>query len=93
MKMKYSLFLLISNVLRREPTNDDEGISVSADFKCFRKGVLGWGGGPLMMVKDSLFLLISSVLGMGCGAGRGPANDSEGFFVSTDFKCFRKGAR
>ena len=38
MMMKESLFLLISNVLRRGPINDDEGISVSADFKCFRKG-------------------------------------------------------
>ena len=44
---------------------------VSTDFKCFRKGVLGWGGGPLMMVKDSLFLLISNILGRGCGAGEG----------------------
>ena len=38
----------------RGPTNDDEGISVSADFKCFRSGVWGCGGGPLMMVKDSV---------------------------------------
>ena len=50
-------------------------------------------GGPLMMMKEYLFLLISNVLGRGFGAGRGPTNDSEGFFVSTDFKCFRKGAR
>ena len=70
--------------LGRGPSNDDEGSSVSADLKCFRKGVWGWGGGPLMMVKDSLFLLISNVL------GRGPTNDGEGFFVSADFKCFRK---
>ena len=25
------------------------------------------------------------------GLGRGPNNDDEGFFVSADFKCFRKG--
>ena len=30
------------------------------------------GGGPLMMMKDSSFLLISNVLGRGCGAGGGP---------------------
>ena len=53
------------------PTNYDEGFFVSADFKCFRKGVWGWGGGPLMMVKDSLFQLIPNVLGMGCGAREG----------------------
>ena len=41
MMMKDSLFLLISNVLGREPSNDDEGVYFSADFKCFRKGVLG----------------------------------------------------
>ena len=29
-----------------------------ADFKCFRKGVLGYGEGPVVMMKDSLFLLI-----------------------------------
>ena len=57
--------------LSREPTNDDERSSVSADFKCYRKGVLGWGGGPLMMMKNSLFLLISNVLGRGCGDGEG----------------------
>ena len=51
----------------------------------------GLGGGPLMMVKDFLFLLISNVLSRGCGVGRGPANTDEGFFVSVDFKCFRKG--
>ena len=44
-----------------------------------------------MMIKDSLFLLISTVLGRWCGPGRGPINDDEGFFVSADFKCFRKG--
>ena len=25
------------------------------------------------------------------GLGIGPSNDDEGFFVSADFKCFRKG--
>ena len=63
----------------------------SADFKCFRKGLWGWGGGPLMMMKNSLFLLISNVLGRGVGLGWGPTNDYEGFFVSADFKCLRKG--
>ena len=92
MTMKNSLFLLISKVLgkgcgaRRGPTNNDEGISVSADFKCFRKQVWGLGWGPLMRVNDSLFLLTSNVL------GRGPTNDGEGFIVSADFKCLRKGA-
>ena len=43
-----------------------------------------------MMMKDSLFLLISNVIGRGCGARRGATNDDEGFFVSVDFKCFRK---
>ena len=39
-----------------------------------------------MMVKDSLFLLISNVL------GRGPNNDDdEEFSVSAVLKCFRKG--
>ena len=56
--------------LRRGPTNDD-GFFISADFKCFKKGVWGWGGGPLMNMKDSLFLLISNVLGRGCGARKG----------------------
>ena len=79
--------------LWRGPTNDNEGFFVSADFKCVRKRVWGWRGGPLMMMKDSLFLLISNVLRRGCGAGRGPNNDDEGFFVSADFKCFRKGAQ
>ena len=37
-------------------------------------------------MKDSLFLLISSVLGRGCGAGRRPNNDDEGFLISADFK-------
>ena len=43
------------------PTNDGEGFSVSAVFKRFRKGVWGWGGGPLMM-EDFLFLQIKNVL-------------------------------
>ena len=47
---------------------------------------MGLGGGPLMMMKNFLFLLISNVLGRRCGAGRGPTNDDEGFFVSADFK-------
>ena len=51
----------------------------------------GWGRGRLMMMKDSLFLLVSNVFGRECGAGRGPTNDDEGFSVSTDLKCFRKG--
>ena len=50
--------------LGRGPTNDDEGFFVSADFKCFRKKVWGWGGGPLMNMKDFfLFLLIYSYQG------------------------------
>ena len=60
-------------------------------FQIFYEGVWGQGGGPLMMMNDSLFLLISKVLERGCGAGTGPTNDNEGFYVSTDFKCFRKG--
>ena len=89
--------MLISFVLGRGcgpgrgPNNDDEGFFVSADFNCFRRGVWGSGSGPLMVVKDSFFLLISNVLGRGCGVRRGPTNDDEGFFVSVDFKCFRKG--
>ena len=77
MTMKESLFLLVLNVLQsgvglgRGPNNDDEGFFVSADFKCFRKWVWGLGRGPLTMVKDSLFLLISNVLGRGCGAWEG----------------------
>ena len=31
-----------------------------------------------MMMKDSLFLLISNVLGKGCGAGRGSTNNDGG---------------
>ena len=77
MMMNESLFLLISNVLGRGcgmgrgPTNDGEGFIVSADFKCFRKGVWGWGGGPLMMMNDSLFLLILNVLRRMCGTREG----------------------
>ena len=56
---------------RKGPTNDDVAFFVSACFKCFRKGVWGWGRGPLMMMKDSLFLLISDVVGKGvCGQGQ-----------------------
>ena len=62
------------------PTNDDEGFFVYADFKCFRKGCGAARGGPLMMVKDHLFLLISDAVGKGCGAGRGPKDDYERFF-------------
>ena len=36
---------------------------------------MGPEGGPLMIMKNSLFLLISNVL------GRGPTNDDEGFFL------------
>ena len=46
--------------------------------------MVGLGGGPIMMMKDSLFLLTLNVL------GRGPSNDDEGISVSVDFKCFRK---
>ena len=53
------------------PNNDDKGFFVFADFNCFRKGVWGQGRGPLMMMKDSLLLLISTVLGRGCGAWEG----------------------
>ena len=51
---------------------------------------MGLEGGPLMMMKASLFLLISNILGRGLGAGEGATNDDEGFFVSADFKCLRK---
>ena len=48
-----------------------------------------------MMMEDSLFLLISNVLGRGCGAREGahsrPSNDVEGFFVSAYFKMFKEG--
>ena len=71
--------------LGKGATNDVEGFFVSIDFKYFRKGVCGWGRGPLMMVKDYLFQLILYVL------ERGPTNDDEGISVYTDFKCFRKG--
>ena len=39
-----------------------------------------------MMIKDSLFLLFSNVLGRGCWARRGPTNYNKGFFVSTYFR-------
>ena len=51
--------------LGRGPTNDDEKLSFSTDFKCFMKG-----GSPLM-IKYSLFLLISNVLGKRLRGGRG----------------------
>ena len=57
----------------------------------YRNRLWGREGGPLIKMKDSLFLLISNVLGKGCGAGRGSTN--EGFSVSDDFKCFGKGAQ
>ena len=70
---------------QKGPTNADEGFFVFADFKCFRKGVWGQGGGPQMMMKDSLFLLISYVLGRECGARGGPlmmVNDSVFLLIS-----------
>ena len=72
--------------LGRGANNDGQGFFVSALSKSFRKGVWGWGGGPIMMMKDSLFLLISNDL------GRGLTNDEERISVSADFKCVRKGA-
>ena len=54
------------------PINDDEGFFVPADFKCFRKGVWGWGGDSLINMKDSLFLLISNVSEGGVGPEGGP---------------------
>ena len=45
----------------------------------------------LMMMKDFSFLLISNASGRGCGAARGPSNDDGRFYVSVDFRCFRKG--
>ena len=45
-----------------------------------------------MMVKDSLFQLISKMFKEGdVGLRRGPTSDDEGFFVFADLKCFRKG--
>ena len=44
-----------------------------------------------MMMKDSLFLLISNVSGRGVGPGKGPTNDDEGFFASVDFKFLGRG--
>ena len=43
-----------------------------------------------MMMKNSRFLMISSVLGSGCGTGEGPTNDDKEFSFSAVFKCFRK---
>ena len=57
--------------LGRGPTNDVEGFLVSAHFKYFGNGVRGLGGGPVMMMKESVFLLVSNVLGTRCGAGEG----------------------
>ena len=57
--------------LGRGPSTDDATFFVSADFKCFRKGVWVWGGGPLMMMKESPFLLISNVLRRQCLARQG----------------------
>ena len=48
----------------------------------YEEGV-GPGGGPLMMTKDSLYMLIPNVLGReegDVGLGRGPTNDDGGFF-------------
>ena len=45
----------------------------------FQEVGVGPGGGPIMMTNNSLFLLISNVL------GRGPTNEYEGFIVSDDF--------
>ena len=67
------------------PTNDDEAFFVPVDL-----GSLSSEGGPLMMIKDSSFLLISNVLGRGCGASREPTNDGEGISVSA-FRCCRNG--
>ena len=75
----------------RGPTNDGEGFIVSADFKCFRKGKCGWGGGPPMIKEDLLLLLISNVLGRGCGAGRGPLMLVKDSLFLPNFRCFRKG--
>ena len=40
---------------------------------------MGLEGGPLMIVKDSLFLLIFNLLGKSFGAVTGPTNDEERF--------------
>ena len=42
-----------------------------------------------MMMKESLFLLISNVLGRECGAGEGSTNDGEGFFVSGHLNSYQ----
>ena len=54
---------------------------------------MGSGGGPLMLMKDSMVSVDFKCFRKGVWghAGRGPTNDDEGFFVSADFKCFRKG--
>ena len=52
MMMKDFSLLLISNVsgrgfgAGRGPTDDEGVFFASADFKCFRKVVWGWGEGP-----------------------------------------------
>ena len=40
---------------------------------------VGPGGGPLLMMKDSLFLLISNFRKVDVGPGRGLNNDDERF--------------
>ena len=50
---------------------------------------MGPEGGPLMMMKNSLFLRFSNVSGRGFGAGGGPLMMMEDFFfVSAYVKCF-----
>ena len=89
MMMEGSLFLLISSVLGR---GCGAQIMMMKDFLFLLiSNILGRG--PSNDDEGSLFLLISNVLGRGCGAGRGPNNDNERFFVSVDFKFFRKGAQ
>ena len=44
-----------------------------------------------MTMKDSLFLLISNVLGKGCGAWRGPKNDDEGLFFLLILNILKRG--
>ena len=51
---------------------------------------MGPEGGLLTVMKDSLFLLISNVLGRGCGVGRGTTNADEVMRYSL-FLLFRKG--
>ena len=61
----------------RGPTTVYEVFSVSADFKCFTKGVWGHGGGPLVTMKDSLFYadLKCFLKEEGVGPGWRPTND------------------